>query len=398
MYRDIASLVSSDSQDVRELLQRLLNVAREYLNMEMAFISEFCDGRRVFRLIDAHVDAVDILTVGASDPLEMSYCQRVVDGRLPGLIRNATEVDEAKTLAVTCALPVGAHLSVPVVFDDGTVYGTFCCFSRTPDYSLDERHINAVMAFGELAARLLDCSTSDRRSYESRRQSLLRMIKEQRFKTVYQPIFELESGLAVGYESLTRFDSDLPLSTEEWFIEAADLNMAYALECAAGKRAMQGMQKIRPSQYLTLNISPETLLHCPDLEAMMGPDLKRLVLEITEHDRIADYSLVTAKLEPLRERGLRLAVDDAGAGYASFRHILQLKPDIIKIDRSLIRGLDEDPAQLALTTAMVTFARATGSSIVAEGVETQGELDVLRDLNVEYVQGYLLGVPGDLPC
>jgi EAL domain-containing protein (putative c-di-GMP-specific phosphodiesterase class I) len=120
------------------------------------------------------------------------------------------------------------------------------------------------------------------------------------------------------------------------------------------------------------------------------------VLEVTEHSTIEDYDAIASVLAPLRKRGLRLAVDDAGAGYASFRHILQLKPDIIKLDRSLISGLNANRDQLALAAALVSFAEKTGIKVVAEGVETPEELKALQTLNVNKAQGYLLGRPTPL--
>jgi len=118
--------------------------------------------------------------------------------------------------------------------------------------------------------------------------------------------------------------------------------------------------------------------------------LHRIVLEVTEHESIDDYASVASRLEPLRKQGLRLAVDDAGAGYASFRHILKLKPDIIKLDASLVAAIDTDDSLRALASALVRFADETGSKVIAEGVETEEVLEVLRQLNVNKAQGYLV--------
>lgn len=120
------------------------------------------------------------------------------------------------------------------------------------------------------------------------------------------------------------------------------------------------------------------------------------MLEVTEHASIDDYAVIARKLEPLRQRGVRLAVDDAGAGYASFRHILKLKPDVIKLDASLVSAIDSDNGVRALAAAVIRFAEETGSKVVAEGVETEHELEVLRQLNVNKAQGYLLGRPSRL--
>ena len=121
------------------------------------------------------------------------------------------------------------------------------------------------------------------------------------------------------------------------------------------------------------------------------------MLELTEHAGIADYNELAEALAPLRESGVRLSVDDAGAGFASLRHILNLRPDIIKLDIGLIRGIDADPARRALASALVGFAAEIGAVIVAEGIETPDELATLCALRVTYGQGYHLARPGGLP-
>jgi EAL domain-containing protein (putative c-di-GMP-specific phosphodiesterase class I) len=124
-----------------------------------------------------------------------------------------------------------------------------------------------------------------------------------------------------------------------------------------------------------------------------GLPLDRLVIEITEHVAISDYNLQNEALKSLRDRGVRLAVDDTGAGYASLSHVLQLRPDIIKIDRSLIAGVATDPARRSLVTALVLLALDIGATVTGEGIEELAELDMLATLGVDHAQGYLLGRP-----
>ena len=140
-------------------------------------------------------------------------------------------------------------------------------------------------------------------------------------------------------------------------------------------------------------MSPQTILSGSLLPGLAAVQLNKIVLEVTEHDPIENYDQLIDVLRPLRAGGLRLAVDDAGSGYASFRHILRLSPDIIKLDQSVTRRIDCDVAHRALGSALVTFARETGCVVIAEGVETNEELGVLREIGVETVQGYLFGRP-----
>lgn len=165
------------------------------------------------------------------------------------------------------------------------------------------------------------------------------------------------------------------------------------LELAVIRRALADLGRFPEGTYLSLNISPQTLSTGAIHEVLDGVPLERVMLEVTEHASVADYGVIADQLTSLRQRGLRLAVDDAGAGYASFRHIIKLKPDVIKLDASLVAAIDQDPVIHALAAALIRFAEETGSKVVAEGVERPQELHVLRQLKVNKAQGYLLGEP-----
>jgi EAL domain-containing protein (putative c-di-GMP-specific phosphodiesterase class I) len=169
--------------------------------------------------------------------------------------------------------------------------------------------------------------------------------------------------------------------------------MGSELEASAVQSALRGLRDLPDSFYLAINASPDFILSGA-LAPMLEPiDLKRIVLEITEHARVSDYDALTQALRPLRNAGMRVAIDDAGAGYSSMRHILHIEPELVKLDISLTRGIDADSKRRALASALIAFARETGTAIVAEGVETQAELETLLGLGVTSVQGYLLGRP-----
>ena len=169
--------------------------------------------------------------------------------------------------------------------------------------------------------------------------------------------------------------------------------MSVNLEMAVIRKIIANIEQIDPSCYVSINLSPETILKGSLQDCLSNAPLERIVVEVTEHAQITDYELISDVMSPLRRRGLRVAVDDAGSGYASFRHILKLKPDLIKMDSTLIHQIDTDTGSRALAAAIVRFAQETGCSVVAEGVETDSELAILRSLNVEKAQGYLLGRP-----
>lgn len=215
---------------------------------------------------------------------------------------------------------------------------------------------------------------------------------------VYQPLVELVSRRTVGYEALTRFDAEPHRTPDVWFGEANDVGLGERLEVSAIRAAVGPATAGGTLEgYLSVNLSPETILAGGLSEALSPLEPAQVVLEVTEHAPVADYDALVSALAPFRAAGGRLAVDDAGAGFASLRHILLLNPDIIKLDIALTRDIDTDVAKRSLATALIAFATETGATILAEGIETESELQTLRALGVRYGQGWHLGRPGPLP-
>jgi diguanylate cyclase (GGDEF)-like protein len=209
---------------------------------------------------------------------------------------------------------------------------------------------------------------------------------------VFQPLVALATGQISGYEALTRFRQPPKRFPDEWFNLAARVGMGPALEAAAIKAAL-AVPGRPPGIYLSLNLSPSTLTS-PEVQAVLPDDLAGLVIEVTEHELATDDAALAADLAVLRARGARVAVDDAGAGYAGLQQLMRVAPDLIKLDRSLVQNIHEDAAKQALVDSFVRFGRRTGAQVVAEGIETEEELRVLADLDVNYGQGYFLAKPG----
>jgi EAL domain-containing protein (putative c-di-GMP-specific phosphodiesterase class I) len=179
------------------------------------------------------------------------------------------------------------------------------------------------------------------------------------------------------------------------FAEATNAGLGLDLELLAVRRALSESRLLAGGLYVSINVSPPVLANPSLIDALQasGVDLRRVVIEVTEHASIGDYTQLTQPRQRLRDLGVRLAIDDAGAGYASLRHIVGLSPDIIKIDRALVANVDQDRARRALVMAVVMFALELQSSVIGEGVETAEELESLKSLGVDAAQGYLLGRP-----
>ena len=208
-----------------------------------------------------------------------------------------------------------------------------------------------------------------------------------------QPIVDLTSGRVLGVEALARFHDGR--SPDAWFADARDAGRTGDLDELTFNAALPLLGLIPDSVYLSVNASPELLMDAGFVERLheSALPLARMVIEITEHARVADYADLNAALTPLRARGVRFAIDDTGAGYASLSHVLQLNPDIIKLDRALIANLDDDRARRSLVTALVLLALDIGASVTGEGVETDTQKDTLATLGVDQAQGYLLARP-----
>jgi EAL domain-containing protein (putative c-di-GMP-specific phosphodiesterase class I)/DNA-binding NarL/FixJ family response regulator len=248
----------------------------------------------------------------------------------------------------------------------------------------------------ELAGEL-----SERRRVEGRRHRREARIRralqdENVLRMVFQPICAL-SGQTVGAEALARFDCSPQRGPDRWFAEASEVGLRRELELAAARAALERISELPEDVYLSVNASPETLSAASFRKLLAHVDGSRVVVEVTEHAPIDDYDGLRAALARLRLLGVRLAVDDAGAGFASLRHILQLGPDFIKLDRSLVTGIENDLSQQALASGLISFARVIGATIVAEGVERETEIEALAGLGVECAQGFFFGRPGPLP-
>jgi EAL domain-containing protein (putative c-di-GMP-specific phosphodiesterase class I) len=212
---------------------------------------------------------------------------------------------------------------------------------------------------------------------------------------VFQPIVDLTHGRVVGYEALSRF-GPMEAPPDAWFNEAADVGLGIELELKAVSRALDQLGDFpEPGQYLSVNCSPDLLISNDLYDLLKRHDAARVVVELTEHLPVDDYEDCRTAVERLRELGVRLAIDDMGTGYASMRHVIELRPEIIKLDRSLVK-VSEGPAR-SMVQAMVTLAGLTGSTVLAEGIEDEATLSWVRELGAELGQGWHIGHPEPLP-
>src|SRR4051794_4504512 len=303
----------------------------------------------------------------------------------------ARDVTERARSAIMRAMPSEVAL---------TASAGFACF---PDSALEESNL------AELASAALDVAKRDggnqTRKYDPDQVSAIPTIKQQRAEIdellakphpitpVFQPLVDLASGRTLGYEALSRFNTDVQRAPDAWFNQAQRCGRGLQLEIAAIRAALSAPNRPQGT-YLSLNFSPSAIASSKIL-AVLPQDLSSVVIEITEHELAAEDGALEDGLERLRARGARIAVDDAGAGYAGLKQLMRAQPDVIKLDRSLIEGIHADRAKSALVEFFVMFSRRVGAAVCSEGIETVEELRALVNLGVNYGQGYLLGRPAE---
>lgn len=356
--------------------------------MDVAYLTEFRHGTQIYRAMRGRHEDFDMV-VGTQRPLQDSVCRLLTEADVPSAIGDVATDAHASELRQEFGSGVGAYIGVPVHLADGSLYGALCCLSREPKPELDQRDVAFVQVLAEFLAEPL----AGWRTRDAARAEIEQLLDNDAILPALQPIVSLIDGRCVGVEALARFPGH-GIAPELMFSRARDAGLDEQLERAAIQAALAHRHLAPDGAYLGFNVGPGGILSpgFADLLRRHAP-LDGLLLEITEHVSVDEYASLVNVLAPLREEGLRLAVDDVGAGYASLRHVLRMAPDVIKIDRSLVNGIATDVAQRTIVTGIVLLSLDLGADTVAEGVETAADAAALTDLGVDMVQGYLLARP-----
>lgn len=378
-----------------QTIVEILNVVREFTDADVAYIGEFRAGRQIIRWSSGDSASFGF-HAGVGIPFDESYCSRLMTGEIGSAVPDARADDATRDLAFTERASLGSYLAVRIRLGDDRLFGTMCALTHKPRKSADRRLQHLMELVAPIAAEQIERAESHTLGLRARFDRIRQVIDAANsVRVALQPIVDLDSGEPVGYEALMRFADGR--SPDHWFAEAWQAGLGIELEVLALLSALRALDDLSAGTYLSVNTSPEVVI-AADLAAdldRLGVDGRRIVLELTEHAEIVDYEALIKALKPLRERGVRIAVDDAGAGFASLRHVLNINPDIIKLDVSLTRGIETDPARTALVSLFASFAARIGATIVAEGIETEIDLNALRSVGIVFGQGYLLGRPSE---
>ncbi len=393
--RPVSTVPIPRSGGYLEAVQRILEFARLQASMDVAWMSSFVDGAQVFQSVSSSGDG-RAPEPGSSLPYASSYCARVLDGQLRPLVRDARHDLRTRDLPMTDVLDIACYVGAPIIGGNGEVLGMLACISHTRRPDMSERDLATVALLAQMLGDLSDRSTKVFARRDGVRHRIASVVAGEGRRVVLQPIVDTATGVSIGVEALSRFDH--PPQPDGWFAEATLAGFGLDLELACARSALDTLARADLPELLNINFSPAALLSPLLTPLLAAVDRTRIVIEITEHAPVEDYESLNKALAPHRAAGARVAIDDAGAGYASFRHILRLAPDFIKVDIGLIRDIDSDPIRQALITALGTVAGTAGARLVAEGVETQAELDTLFALGVPLAQGYLLCKPTRAPA
>jgi EAL domain-containing protein (putative c-di-GMP-specific phosphodiesterase class I) len=372
------------------LVRRVLSLARSHLAVDVALLAAFTETGEMVGVVQGDGEAA--LRPEAELPVDARRCRMLLDGAVPPLVGDVSSQRPPTGLGPG----VGAYVAAPIQLPAGTVFGLLCglSYEPRPDFDVGARRVLSVLA--NLAGQAIAGEEPRAHRQVAAAEATLGAIGGS-MRVVFQPVFRLRTGDAVGFEALARFPTDPARPTGSWFRRARQLGLGVDLELAALRRAVGSLDRIPEPLYLTVNMFSETLLSVDLAEIFAGLPRGRVVLELAEHERVAESLPLAERVEELRRLGARFAIDDVGSGFASMRHVLRIRPEILKLDMSLTHAVDHDAMHRMLVSSMASFAAESGMVPAAEGIESRPQLESLRRLGVAYGQGHYLGRPREEP-
>ncbi|KPM51601.1 diguanylate phosphodiesterase [Frankia sp. R43] len=369
----------------------LLGVLRRHLAMDVAFLGRLDEQCLLLQVFDGDPAAFG-LAPGSTVRRHAALYPTALAHDAPIVIPD-TQADRRTAQApIVQGLGIGSYAAALVYDNDDEVYGLVGCLGRQPRQHLRPRDGQFVDL---LAAFLRDAVIDLRRVWESRShlsRIISDLIDDGGPQIVFQPVVSLADGSIAGVEALSRFP-DSHRDPEGWFKVAAQVGLGTELELAAIRHALTALPGLPPSVALSLNAAPATIASgLLGLLRSFGA-CDRVIVEITEHEYFSTDPVVMRDIQALRSLGTRIAVDDTGTGYAGLEQLIQLRPEIVKLDYLITHLMDVDPARRAVAAAIVSVAREIGGQVIAEGIESTAELRTATEIGIGFGQGYLLGRP-----
>lgn len=383
-------------------VRRVLALARENLAMDVGYFGTFDDDAQTYEVVEGHGPGGRRVgpPEGGRRPLDETLCWQVVSGRMGSLVPDTRHERVTRGLPPVTEEHVGSYLGVPV-HDDGRLLGMLCLISEEARPDLAAPDLVAMRLFAQVVALELTArrgtDAQERAELEELRQALDPGSHDP--VMVFQPTALITSRLSHrplevrSVEALSRFSTDPSVPVEHWFDLAWRNGLGVDLELAAIERAFRALPLIPEPVRLAVNASPETIASSRLRDAIPRDQAHRITLELTEHVVIEDFEALLPGLSRVRATGVSLAIDDLGTGTSNLQHVIELAPELVKVDLSITNGVEHDPRRRALVAALVAFTRDIGVVLVAEGVERDETARELTRLGVQYAQGYWLSRP-----
>jgi EAL domain-containing protein (putative c-di-GMP-specific phosphodiesterase class I) len=375
----------------REEIGDMLEALRARLDMDVAFVSrQIGNTHRIFTHVAARGRAP--LASGDHNANDNSLCWLVIQGKLPERVADTSLYENAACLPVVDQLNVRSHFSVPLRRRDGRVHGSLCCFSYRPRPDIEERDMQVLRSVAAIVSDQIEGRIELEERGEDAGREIARLMAEDDIAIIHQPIYDLTDWHLVGFECLMRQKANPDRSPLDLLDRARAAGKTMELELHVARKALATLDPAQPERFIAINVSPATLTS-KALAALIPEGLEsRLVIELNQQETAPQQSAVKDAIEAWKARAW-VAVNSVGAGFAGLQALVDLGPDIVKIDRDFLGGLASDQARRALVKALVQFAAETGVTLIAQGVETREDLQALRELGVRFAQGYILGKP-----
>jgi len=379
------------SSGAREEIGDMIEGLRARLDMDVAFVSrQVGTAHRIFTHVAAR--GVSPLASGDHNPNENSLCWLVIQGKLPERVADTSHYQAAACLPITDAANVRAHFSVPMRRRDGRVHGSLCCFSYRPRPDIEERDMQMMRSMAAIISDQIESRIELEERGEDAAQEIARLIWDDELVVNHQPIYDLSDWHLIGHECLMRHKADLDRSPLEMLEQARTAGKTIELEMHVARKALATLDPAFPERFVAIKVSAATLASGALDQLIPEGIAAQLVIELNDPDHAAQHDGIKAAIQNWKERAW-VAVNSSGAGFAGLQSLVDLEPDLVKIDRDFLAGVASDPARYALVKALVQFAADTGVTLIAQGVETREDLQALRELGVRFAQGYILGKP-----
>ncbi|MBV7410396.1 EAL domain-containing protein [Maritimibacter sp. DP1N21-5] len=371
---------TSVADGVRAQLDLHLDRIRENLGFDHVFVARVAGGER----------RIEALSTTGPDPANrFSICAAGMCPVTRAAARSHPVVFAGQVGPQSAMEDCQPAFGVPVMMSGGSLYGVLGGQGAQP--SAPPGEIAAKLAdFALLITVGLDILHAEEAARQKTRGFVADVIRGHRFHPVFQPVRDVETGEVIYAEGLTRLDESLGVTIPDLLSAAHGIGMGAELELAFARAVFSAPRAPGP---IAVNLSEATMRTRAFDEFLSGVAGQPLIVELTEHAPVTDYAALSRAVSRMRSRGVKLAIDDTGAGFTSLRHIIDLKPDILKVDASLSARIDADGDAVALLQFLQNYCDETGTMLVIEGIEREDQVDALRGIGVRYLQGYHVGVP-----